>query len=60
VNACATNDRWVAFVKDRLPKINDQQRDSPLGGEDAERASKYYFNSFCTVLCVDTNFFLFL
>jgi len=27
------------FVQERLPAINDKQRDAPLGGEDAERAS---------------------
>ena len=39
VEACATNARWITFVNDRLPQINDKQRDAPLGGEDAERES---------------------
>ena len=39
VEACVTNERWRIFVSERLPKINDLQKDTPLGGEDAERSS---------------------
>lgn len=39
VEACVTNERWRHFVEHRLPKINERQRDAPLGGEDAERQS---------------------
>ena len=39
VEACVTNERWRMFVEHRLPKINHRQRDTTIGGEDAERAS---------------------
>ena len=39
VETCVTNERWRTFVSERLPKINDLQKDTPLGGEDAEMAS---------------------
>ena len=39
VETCVTNERWRTFVSEQLPKINDLQKDTPLGGEDAERAS---------------------
>jgi hypothetical protein len=39
VTACASNARWRSFVDTRLLEVNKRQRESPLGGEDAERAS---------------------